>query len=580
MRKTPRRRKQSEDPKQLISAIVISMLCLIMWQSMFPPPAPVAPKPEPEAPSASKNQGLDFSNLTSSELAKQGISGQKGSPQSLSKVLPPSVDVRVLNAEGIQKVTLNSRGQVSQWAITEHQYRKKILDPGGVDERSTPYILATQDHSQGAPFLTPTLEVYVQDQKVEGVYEELKGNDQDSLLSLKAGGVHIERRYIMAGDRYSVTAQVKVINLTGQRNHVKIIGVNRGLQDASESGGSMFSPPLNLLESLCVHGDEIERDTQADLQSKVEDKEPMRFSGSSWIGVDSRYFMSAMSAEHPVDCIQRVDKEAHRLERPPPPHLSPIVTEAIIFEGYLDHQAEAFEEVNLYVGPKKLEVLQKNTPSLSEAIDFGLFTTICLPMLYMLKTFFDLIPNWGLAIIFLTLLVKLITFPLTVKQYKSMAGMKKLQPELKALKEEFQKTDPMRFQQESMALYKKHGVSPLAGCFPMLLMMPIYFALYRTIFSAVELYQAEFFGWLNDLSLPDPYFVTPVILAGLMLIQARLQPNPNMDPTQRKMLTVFMPVFFGLMMLFLPSGLVLYILVNTVLGIFQQRWSQKQMEMA
>ena len=557
------------------------MLCLMMWQSMFPPPAPVAPKPEPEAPSSvSKNQGLDFSNLTSSDLANQAISGQKGSPQILSKVLPPSVDVRVLNAEGIQKVTLNSRGQVSQWSITEHQYRKKSLVQGQPDARSTPYVLATEDHSQGAPFLSPTLEIYVQDQKLEGVYEELKGSDQDSLLSLKSGGFHVERRYIMAGDRYSVTAQVRVKNLTGQRNHVKIIGVNRGLQDATDSGGSMFSPPLNLLESLCVHGDEVERDTQADLQSKVEDKEPMRFSGSNWIGVDSRYFMSAMSAKHPVDCIQRVDKDAHRLERSPPSHLSPIVTEAIIFEGYIDDQAEAFEEVNIYVGPKKLEVLQKNTPSLSEAIDFGLFTTICLPMLYMLKTFFDWIPNWGLAIIFLTLLVKLITFPLTVKQYKSMAGMKKLQPELTALKEKFQKTDPMRFQQESMALYKKHGVNPLAGCFPMLLMMPIYFALYRTIFSAVELYQAEFFGWLNDLSLPDPYFVTPVILAGLMLIQARLQPNPNMDPTQRKMLTVFMPVFFGLMMLFLPSGLVLYILVNTVLGIFQQRWSQKQMEMA
>ena len=113
----------------------------------------------------------------------------------------------------------------------------------------------------------------------------------------------------------------------------------------------------------------------------------------------------------------------------------------------------------------------------------------------------------------------------------------------------------------------------------MLVMMPIYFALYRTIYSAVELYQAPFFGWLTDLSMPDPYYVTPVLLALLMLLQSKMQPtNNSMDPAQRKLLTVFMPLFFGAMMLFLPSALVLYILVNTLLGLVQQRWSQRQAE--
>ena len=136
----------------------------------------------------------------------------------------------------------------------------------------------------------------------------------------------------------------------------------------------------------------------------------------------------------------------------------------------------------------------------------------------------------------------------------------------------------MRFQQETMALYKNHGVNPLAGCLPMLAMMPIYFALYRTIYTAVELYQAEFFGWLTDLSMADPYFVTPVLLGGLMLAQARLNPTPGMDPTQRKMMTTFMPIMFSAMMLFLPSGLVVYIFVNTILGIIQQVYTQRKME--
>ena len=161
-----------------------------------------------------------------------------------------------------------------------------------------------------------------------------------------------------------------------------------------------------------------------------------------------------------------------------------------------------------------------------------------------------------------------------------MAAVKVLQPEMARTKAEF-KDDPMRTQQETMALYKKHGVNPLSGCLPMLFMMPVYFALYRTIYTAVELYQANFFGWLTDLSQPDPYFITPVVLALLMLVQSKLQPTSNsMDPAQRKLLTVFMPLFFGAMMLFLPSGLVLYILVNTVLGLVQQQWSQKKMETA
>jgi YidC/Oxa1 family membrane protein insertase len=262
-----------------------------------------------------------------------------------------------------------------------------------------------------------------------------------------------------------------------------------------------------------------------------------------------------------------------------PEGFKPISTDAIFYSSFTEPNAEIFEEIKIYTGPKSLESLEAHTPSLGKAIDFGWFSPICIPMLWTMRSFFSLIPNWGLAIILLTLLVKLITLPLNLKQYKSMAAMKKIQPEVAALKEKF-KDDASQLQQATMGLYRQHGVNPLSGCLPMLVMMPIYFALYRTIFSAVELYQAPFFGWLSDLSQPDPYFITPILLGGLMLVQARFQPNTGMDETQRKMMTFFMPIMFGGMMLFLPSGLVLYILVNTVLGIAQQNWSKKQVEAA
>jgi len=170
--------------------------------------------------------------------------------------------------------------------------------------------------------------------------------------------------------------------------------------------------------------------------------------------------------------------------------------------------------------------------------------------------------------------VKLITLPLTIKQYRSMAAMKKIQPQMKKVQEKY-KEDKVKLQQEMMKLYRENKVNPLAGCLPMLMMMPIYFSLYRTIYSAVELYQAEFFGWIHDLSQQDPYYVTPVLLGILMFAQMRLNPSAG-DQMQQKILMNVMPIMFTAMMLFLPSGLVLYILVNTSLGICQQLWILKQ----
>jgi YidC/Oxa1 family membrane protein insertase len=231
-------------------------------------------------------------------------------------------------------------------------------------------------------------------------------------------------------------------------------------------------------------------------------------------------------------------------------------------------------KLTLFGGPKKLASLQTQAVPLNDAIDFGFFSVICVPMLWLMRVFFGQFGNWGLAIILLTILVKLATLPLTFKQYKSMAGMKKIQPEMKKLQEKY-KEDKVRMQQELMKLYKDHNVNPLSGCLPMLMMMPIYFALYRTIYSAVELYQADFIFWIRDLSIQDPYYITPLLLGVLMFIQMRLNPSAG-DAAQQKIMMNVMPIMFTGMMLFLPSGLVVYILINTLLGIAQQFWMYRK----
>jgi YidC/Oxa1 family membrane protein insertase len=189
-------------------------------------------------------------------------------------------------------------------------------------------------------------------------------------------------------------------------------------------------------------------------------------------------------------------------------------------------------------------------------------------LLGLLFAFQSVVVNWGVAIILLTLVVKIALMPLTHRSFKSAERMKALKPEIDKINEKY-KDDAQAKQQATMALYKQNKVNPLGGCLPTLLQMPIWFALYRTLRMSPELYRAPFFGWISDLSSPDPYFVTPIVMGALMFLQQRFTPMTG-DSAQAKMMMYIMPIMFTAMMLFLPSGLTLYILVNTVLSIVHQ----------
>ena len=205
---------------------------------------------------------------------------------------------------------------------------------------------------------------------------------------------------------------------------------------------------------------------------------------------------------------------------------------------------------------------------LNQSVDFGWWGFFAVWILKGLQFFYKFVPNYGVSIILLTLLVRLITFPL---QYKSFVSMKKLQlvqPELTKIREKF-KDDPQRMQKESMELFRKSGANPLGGCLPLLLQMPVFFAFYKVLYSAVELVDAPFMLWIHDLSNKDPFYVLPVLMTGAMFLQQKLTPNTITDPVQKKMM-LFMPLVFGFIMKDLPSGLSLYIFVSTLFGILQQ----------
>jgi YidC/Oxa1 family membrane protein insertase len=287
-----------------------------------------------------------------------------------------------------------------------------------------------------------------------------------------------------------------------------------------------------------------------------------------WTGINEQYFLVAavaMGVEKAVCEIEAGHKE--------------VLTASLMYpEVVIPPGGSVVHEYRLFAGPKRLNFLEgvrggaggaDQDAKLDESVDFGWLGFLCHPMLWLLKEFYGLVGNYGIAIIFLTIVIKILLLPLTQKSMKSMKEMAKLKPMMDDLKKKYG-DDKQRLNQEMMALYKSHKINPMGGCFPLLLQMPIWIALYRMLYSAVELYQTPFIpGWIDDMSYRDPYYIMPIIMGLSMFLQQKLSPT-SADTQQAKMMLYAMPIFFTFIMLYLPSGLVLYIFVNSILSIAHQ----------
>jgi YidC/Oxa1 family membrane protein insertase len=228
----------------------------------------------------------------------------------------------------------------------------------------------------------------------------------------------------------------------------------------------------------------------------------------------------------------------------------------------------------LWVGPKAQKAMTAVHPSLDLSVDYGIFSFLSKPLFWLLSLLHNMLGNWGWAIIAIVIILKALLFPLSAKQYESAAKMRAVQPRLEALKERYG-DDRQKMATAQMELFKKEKINPVSGCLPTLIPIPIFLALYWVLIESVELRQAPWIGWIQNLTAPDPYFILPVINLVVMFLTQKLTPMPNMDPLQKKMLT-FMPLIFGVMMAFFPSGLVLYWVVNGMLGLAQQWYMTKK----
>jgi YidC/Oxa1 family membrane protein insertase len=378
-------------------------------------------------------------------------------------------------------------------------------------------------------------------------------------------GLTIIKTYALSYDSYRIDLTVRIINSTKNPldDNMALLLQNRFPQ--SSDNAASFQGSLSL----------INEQFKEEALTKVE-KEQVMTGKVQWGALSDTYFMGALV---PLEDQQTASL---KLSKPAPELLKLALVSSPIT---LAPKGEKQIRYAIYFGPRDIQILKPLGLELEKAVNFGFFDIIANPLLWVLRFFNGFFNNYGWSIILLTVLIKILFWPLTDKSYKSMKDMQKLQPKIAKIREKY-KDNKEKLNQETMALYKTYKVNPLGGCLPMVIQIPVFFALYSALGYAIELRHAPFFLWINDLSAPDrlpigviiPYVgngipVLTLLMGASMFIQQKMTPTTG-DPTQAKMM-LFLPVIFTFMFLNFASGLVLYWLVNNVLSIGQQYYINK-----
>jgi YidC/Oxa1 family membrane protein insertase len=389
----------------------------------------------------------------------------------------------------------------------------------------------------------------------------LSGGDAKLVMTASlADGLKVIRTLSFFADSYLVKDEYKVVNPTDKA--VRVLPAlsldNEPFNHSSENSQFLFAGPAAYVNGALV-----------ETKPKDLEKAPVTLQGKvSWAGFVDNYFMTSVipTSGNPLSItLQGSEKQVHTL----------------ISEGIqtLAAQESGTYTYTLYFGPKKLDILEKTGNELTKSMNFGWFDVLAKPMLWLLNFFYQFSHNYGIAIILLTVLIKLAFWPITQKGLSSMKNMQKLQPKIAKLKERY-KDDPTTMNQEMMTLYKTYKVNPVGGCLPMLIQLPFFFALYQVLMAAIELRHAPFMLWVNDLSAPDrllvgfdiPYLhglpILTLLMGASMYLQQKMTPTTG-DPTQARIMQ-FLPVIFTFMFINFASGLVLYWFVNNLLSILQQ----------
>jgi len=554
----------------LVGLAVVSYLMLLAWNEDYPPNAPSASIEEsPSAGIADSGAGqvpdLPLS-ATASEINENDL-----------PVIPVSGEVAAIEAvetpNPTQIITINTPKQIVTVDLKGGDIVGLSLPdfPTSMETPDNPFPLLRQDSGmvyvaqsgligrdgpdasqQGRPLYRTAQSDYT-----------ITSDEQYVDLTFTAqGGIDITKRFVFSVDDYLIGVQYLVNNRSNSSWQGNMFGqIKRDdADDPSQTGG--FRVNTYLGAAIYTPDDPYVKYDFEDIDDGVE---PLETNGG-WIAFSQHYFLGSWipNADTNNTYTMRRNNQGQYLLT----FVNPPITVAPGQSGSI--------EAGFWAGPKDQYRLDEISPSLGLTIDYGLFYFIASPIFWLLTQINDLVGNYGLSILLLTLVIKIILYPLSAKSLKSMAKMRRLAPKINDLKDRYG-DDKQKFMQAQMELWKKEKVNPFGGCLPMLLQMPVFLGIYWVLNESVELRQASFILWYDDLSQMDPYFILPILMGGAMFVQQMLTPMQTADPAQAKMMK-FMPLIFMVFFLWFPAGLVLYYTANSVLSILQQWIITKQVE--
>lgn len=546
---------------RLLIAIALSFAIFFLWSMFF------APKKAEQV--ETPGQEISVTETTSAPEQENTSSITKEETPEITATQPVSGrTARNITVESpLYKMTLSEKGAAVVSMVLK-QYRETVEPDSKLKE------LINKDVTDGSVLVS----MNSQSENVSGneLYQldrsedSLKVGDKPLIVAFRyitPKGLQIEKKYRFVNNSYLIGLSVKILNGSQSAVTEKVSIALKEHVDATK-GGYGFEGPSSLINNKL---EQIKLKKIADngaLEGKIR-----------WIAIETRYFMSSLVLKEDVQAKIILSDEnnvvSSTLEFDQQP-IAPNGTQSI--------------SCDIFMGPKSVSLLKSFHNELDQAIYFGWFDILAKPCLWFMNFIYKFIPNYGIAIIILTIVTRMLFWPLATKSYKSMGEMRKLQPLMQEIREKY-KDDKQKMNQEMMGLYKTYKINPMGGCLPMLIQLPVFFALYRMLYQAIELRHAPFVLWINDLSAPDRLFnfgfkipfmdppygipVLTLLMGATMFLQQKMTPSPG-DPSQAKMM-MFLPIIFTFIFINFSSGLVLYWMVSNIVSISQQYYTQKKL---
>ncbi|HQO16809.1 MAG TPA: membrane protein insertase YidC [Methylotenera sp.] len=534
------------DTRRLILFVIFSMSILMLWDAWQRQSAPVATQPA--------SQAAVTANSTNTPTS-QAVDVTAGAQEVVNGTFKLLTGQRIKVTTDLYKADIETvGGDLRRLELLKHRAADNdktnfVL----LDDAAKPMTYVAQTGLIGADL--PTHHTVFSSPATSYQMQEGQDKLEVRLSWVGTNGVAVDKVYTFHRNQYVIDVAYEIKN--GSTNAIAPEVYYQIVHDSESNQGSALMPTFTG-GSYYTEAKKFNK-----LAFKDMAKEPLNItSNDGWVGLLQHYFVSAWI---PKDGLTRkfyTEQLADNMYR--------IGSRSAL--GTIAPETSYSISARLFSGPQTKKDLLATAPGLEYTVDYGWLTIVATPLFWVLSKIHSLVNNWGVAIILLTLLIKAAFYPLSAKSYRSMAQMRELAPRLESMKQKFG-DDRQKMQQAMMELYRTEKINPMSGCLPILIQIPVFISLYWMLLGSVELRHAPFFGWIQDLSAVDPYYILPLIMGASMIIQTKLNPKPT-DPIQAKVMT-WMPVIFSIFFFFFPAGLVLYWVVNNIVSIWQQWYINK-----